>query len=69
MSGADSQCGCAWHVRILAGPAIGCDVTSVVSGESREGERLSEQASSSRQQAAGRRAGGETAQREGASEQ
>lgn len=62
-SRAEPQCGCAGHVRILAGvPAIGCDVTSGVSGESREGERESEQAAGSRR--AGKQHGG----REGASE-
>lgn len=38
----EHQSGCAGHVLILPGvPAIGCDVTSGVSGESREGERES----------------------------
>ena len=56
-SRARPQRGCAGHVLILAGvPAIGCDVTSGVSGESREGERESEQAAGSRR--AGGRHGG-----------
>lgn len=39
---AERQSGCAGHVLILAGgPAIGCDATSGVSGESREGEQES----------------------------
>lgn len=50
------QRGCAEHVRILPGvPAIGCDVTSVVSGESREGEQ---EGAGSRQLAPGGRADG-----------
>jgi hypothetical protein len=60
---AEVQRGCAEHVRNLAGvPAIGCDVTSGVSGESREGEQESEQA-------AGRRADGRTDGTEGGNKQ
>lgn len=62
-SSAGPQRGCAGHVRLSGVPAIGCDVTSGVSGESREGERESEQAAGSR------RAGGRHGRRERTSEQ
>ena len=63
---AEPQRGCAEHVRILGGLlAIGCDATSGVSGESREGEREREQAAGT----GSRRAGRPTARREGASDQ
>ena len=51
---AEPQRDCAEHVRILAGlPAIGCDATSGVSGESREGEREREQAAGTGSRRAG----------------
>lgn len=59
MSGAEPQRGCAELVRILAEiPAVVCDVTSGVSGESREGEREREQAAGTGSRRAGGRADG-----------
>lgn len=60
----ESHRGCAAHVHSLAGvSAIGCDAVSGVSGESREGERESDQAAGCRR-AGGRHGGREQASSE-----